>query len=173
MMIERVAPQELVIFHPESRAYFKDPHGALDAARARASAKPRDREGGFGAAETVEVLTPFALAVAGAVVEPLVVRLVQSATARSREAAQDLVRRLLRRDRPTAGDGEDRPTGQDGDGGEPAGVVWSAEDRAWLWERAYREALRQGLDDHQARRLADALVDRTDGDADGSADQGP
>ncbi|MDT0385966.1 hypothetical protein [Streptomyces dubilierae] len=155
MMIERAAPHELVIFYPESKEYFKDPDRALDAARRRASARPKDREGGFGAAESVEVLTPFALAVAGAIVEPLVVRLLRSATTRSREGAQALVRRLLRRERPAAADEQDEQ-----DGGEPAPVAWSVEERAWLWERAYREALRLGLDDRQARRLADGLVDR-------------
>jgi hypothetical protein len=99
--------------------------------------------------------------VAGAIVEPLVVRLLRSATTRSRAGAQALVRRLLRRERSAAADGQDEQ-----DGGEPAPVAWSVEERAWLWDRAYREALRLGLDDRQARRLADGLVDRPDGETD-------
>ncbi|MFH0179102.1 hypothetical protein ACIA6D_10700 [Streptomyces cacaoi] len=152
MVIERVAPQELVIFHPESRAYFKDPQAALEAARKRASAKPKDREAGYGAAELMDVLTPFALAVAGAVVEPLVVRIAQSATLRTREAAQTAVRRLFRREQP-AGTEE-----QDG----IVPIVLSAEERSRLWQQAYQEGLGQGLDDTKARRLADGLIDGLD-----------
>ncbi|MGW7047025.1 hypothetical protein ACWGDT_30930 [Streptomyces avermitilis] len=152
MVIERAAPQELTIFRPESKAYFKDPQGALEAARKRATAKPKDREVGYGAAELVEVLTPIALAMVGAVVEPLVARFAQSATVRTREAAQAVVRQLFRRSQQGA-------VGEQGST-EPAELT--AGERSWVWHTAHQEAIRLGLDDAQARRLADALIDGLD-----------
>jgi hypothetical protein len=177
----------VVAFHSESTAYFADPEGTLDAARARSIRMCAVPERTCGATELVETLSPYALAVVGAVLQPMVEDLVRSAAARDRAGARAAVRDLWTRTRfepdgTDATDGTDTTDGTDatdgagspkaaagpGGAGRPdAAAVAAALERCGhtrrrVWQAAYDEGLRLGLDDQGARRLADALTEGLD-----------
>ncbi|MGW5848784.1 hypothetical protein ACWFQ8_12675 [Streptomyces sp. NPDC055254] len=111
-VVEQVAPHELVLFHAESTAYFRDPRRALKAARKRASAQPKDERFGFGSGELITLATPFVLAMVETALVTVGAHLMLTATERGAGSVRPLVRRVLRRPDP-AGAGEP-PADEDG-----------------------------------------------------------
>ncbi|WP_228973028.1 hypothetical protein [Streptomyces sp. DH12] len=177
LVIGQAAPHESVAFHAESTAYFADPEGTLDAARARSIRMGAGPERSCGAAEPVETLSPYALAVVGAVLRPMVEDLVRSAAVRDLAGARAAVRGRWARTRSEpdgttgtdAADAAGSPEAADpGGAGRPdaaavaAALEQAGHTRRRVWQAAYDEGLRLGLDDRGARRLADALAEGLD-----------
>lgn len=100
-VVERVAPHELVLFHAESTAYFRDPHKALKAARKRAAAQPKDERFGFGGGELIAIVTPLVLAMVETALVGLGADLMVRGAERSAGPVRARIRRLLRRPDPT------------------------------------------------------------------------
>lgn len=166
-VVERTAPQELVLFAAESRAYFRDPEKALKAARARAEAAPEDARFGFGSGELIVMATPFALAVADAVLNALTARLTEAVGERAGAALRSLLRRLRGTGAPDpAASGEPGPGEGATDGtaaATPDAQALTPELRDFLRRRAYEEGVRLGIDDVRAELLAEALLRSLDG----------
>ena len=145
-VIGRVAPEELALFEETEADYFRDPGVVLRAGR-------RDEAVGFGL--DLALLTPYVLVVGAAVVHFLAAVVSDAVVG---EVADELkpviagrVRRLLRRDDPSAAD---RPGPEEHDQ-VPGVTVQQARD---VRQVALRQALQSGLDDKKAALLADAFV---------------
>ncbi|MBT2477432.1 hypothetical protein [Streptomyces sp. ISL-94] len=106
-VVEHVAPHELVLFHAESSAYFRDPCKALKAARKRAAATPKDERFGFGGGELIAIATPIVLAMVETALVTVCAHLALTATERGAGSVRALVRRMLRRRDPAEGEPAD------------------------------------------------------------------
>ncbi|MFD3542438.1 hypothetical protein ACFWUQ_23520 [Streptomyces sp. NPDC058662] len=162
-VVERVAPHELVLFHAESTAYFRDPRKALKAARKRAAAKPKDERFGFGSGELIDLATPIVLAMVETGLVTVGAHLMLTTVERGAGSLRPFLRRVLRRPDPAEGGG---PAGQ---GGAAAGAEASGAEAAGV-EAAGVEAAGAGTADGSADGAADtddaaraADVARTDG----------
>ncbi|MGW8778899.1 hypothetical protein ACWGNM_12575 [Streptomyces sp. NPDC055796] len=112
-VVEDVAPHELVLFHAESTAYFRNPRKALKAARKRAAATPKDDRFGFGGGELIAIATPIVLAMVETALVTVSAHLALTATERSAGSVRDLVRRMRRRPDPAEGEGEGEGEGEE------------------------------------------------------------
>ncbi|MFI7701250.1 hypothetical protein [Nonomuraea sp. NPDC049480] len=137
IVIERTAPEELVLFQENAAEYFRDPRAALKSG-------DRDEPVGFGL--DMVMMTPYVLAVVAPVVQFLVTTMVEAVAEESATHVVDLVRRRFLRGRPA----DDEPAG----GVEPL----SEEQLRQVREVALRAAQGVRLDDGQANLLADAVV---------------
>ena len=134
-VVERVAPEELVVFEVTASDYFADPDGVLDPQR-------RDEPVGFGL--DLAMMTPEVLAVAGTCMGFLVRTVAETATVEaSKPAIGDFLRRVVRR---KAGEAQDATQALTTD---QAGAVRDV---------ALGRAKDLGLSEEQARLLADAVV---------------
>ncbi|MFF4098600.1 hypothetical protein [Streptomyces sp. NPDC001903] len=184
-VVEDVAPHELVLFHAESTAYFRNPRKALKAARKRAAATPKDDRFGFGGGELIAIATPIVLAMVETALVTVSAHLALTATERSAGSVRDLVRRMRRRPDPAEGEGEesteeenpaeasttpaagaaiDSAAGPETDAVDgTARPAESAEAlppavREAIRQKVYEQALRYGIDEDGARLLADAVI---------------
>lgn len=197
-VIERTAPWELTVFPRECRNYFQDPKGELKAARKSLRGKVKDNALSWEAGEVAVALSPFVLAVVQGVLMSLLESTVSSATDRSKEGMRRLLRRMLGRPEPAADEAttaDEAPTvagappvaGAPTVAGAPpavgaavqAGVAAAAEAPAGgevvevpaepgsppsltaehIRTVAHRIAVREGLDDDMAARVAAALAE--------------
>jgi hypothetical protein len=90
--VERSAPDELVFFDAAARAYLHEPGRALPRRGRRG-----DEALGYGLTDLVDLVTPVALTVAGAVVAHLTDRVSAAANARTDRLIERLGSRLRRR----------------------------------------------------------------------------
>jgi hypothetical protein len=134
-VLSDVAPEELAVFDETAEEYHQDPRGVL-------SASGRDEAVGFGL--DIALLTPYVLAVAGAVVSFLVDTVGDAAKKEATPVIGDWVHRLFRRGRG------DR-TAKD----EPH---LSPEQAAEVRKVALARAHDLKLPEEKARLLADAIV---------------
>jgi hypothetical protein len=135
----RAAPEELALFEETAEEYFADPAGVL-------SPRRRDEAVGFGL--DLALLTPYALAVAGAVLSFLGSTVADAVKAEATPAISAWIRRLLRRDdEPGSGPAPARP--------EPR---LTAEQADQVRGVAFARARDLGLGEPQARLLADSVV---------------
>jgi hypothetical protein len=139
-VVQRVAPEELVLFGETEADYFRDP-GSL-------RADSRDEAVGFGL--DLALLTPYVLLTGTAVVRFLASVLSDTVHDELKDKLRPVVaaplRRLLRRDEPAAA----------GDPGRPLGLT-AAQARE-VRRVALQEATRSGLDEAKSALLADAFV---------------
>jgi|GEM_PF-581026 len=139
LVLERAAPEELVLFSDTAEEYFTDPQAVLDPNR-------RDEALGFGL--DVAMLTPYVLAVAAPVIHFLASTVAEAVSREAKPMVARLVRRLLRQPAPAP---------------EPAGEAppqLTTEQARQVRELAYQHAKRLGLDEDQAVLLADSMVGR-------------
>jgi hypothetical protein len=145
-VLQRVAPEELVVFDETAADYSRDPELVLNARR-------RDEAVGFGL--EMALLTPYVLAVGTVVVRFLGSIISDAVRDEIRDELKPViagpVRRLFRREgTPQADRGES--AGQD----RAPGVT--AEQAREVRRVALQQARRSGLDDDKASLLADAFV---------------
>lgn len=143
-VIERAAPEELVLFDDSAADYFRDPQAVLDPAR-------RDEAVGFGL--DLAMLTPYVLAVAGPVLAYLVKTVAGVVKEESTPLIRGWVKRLFRRGEP--GPEEPRRTPE---AAEPEVPTLTPAQAAEVRELAHARALDLGLPQEQARLLADSVV---------------
>ncbi len=139
-ILEKSAPEELVIFEETSEEYFKDPEAVLHPAR-------RDEALGFGL--DLAMLTPYVLAVAS----PVLGFLLQTVAATAKEEAtprlKALVRRLFNRANGEAVEDAPDATGP---------LALTSEQAREVRDLALDRASALGLPAEQARLLADSVV---------------
>lgn len=136
--LERVAPEELVVFDDTAEEYFADPEAVLNPVR-------RDEAVGFGL--DLALLTPYLLAVATPVLTFLLQTVADATKQEATPVVAGWVRRLLRRPDPEA----DRDPAEDA----PA---LSRDQADQVRAVALARATDLGLPEPQARLLADSLV---------------
>lgn len=128
-----------MLFSETAEEYFADPQAVLD---------PDHRDEALGFGLDVAMLTPYALAVAAAVVRFLASTVAEAAGEEAKPMVARLVRRLLRRPAPAP---------------EPAGEAppqLTTEQARQVRELAYQQAKRLGLNEDQAVLLADSMAGR-------------
>lgn len=133
-VLEQVAPDELVIFDQTAEDYFANRQAVLD---------PRRREETVGFGLDLALLTPYVLAVAGAVVPWLGATVAEAAGEESKAVVTSWVRRLFRRSQQASR--------------EPVEPL-SIEQARKVREIAYQRAKALGLPDGNAVLIADAVV---------------
>jgi hypothetical protein len=135
LVVEDVAPEELVLFEDTSAEYFADPDGVLD---------PRGRDEPVGFGLDLVMITPYALAVVASCVGFLVKTIAETATAEAtKPAICDFLRRVVH-----------RRSGADAEATE----ALSRDQAGAVREVALGRAKDLGLSEEQARLLADAVV---------------
>jgi hypothetical protein len=134
-VLERTAPEELIVFSETADEYFRDPEAVLDPKR-------RDEAVGFGL--DLALLTPFVLAVATPVVRFLLDAAAEAVHEEAKASIAGVVRRLLRRDATAAT--------------AVPGLALSGTQLRSLRELAYARAVAVGVADPQAALIADAVV---------------
>jgi hypothetical protein len=138
LALEQAAPEELVLFQDNAREYFKDPQAALSPER-------RDEALGFGL--DLAILTPYVLAAATSVIHFLASTVGEAVGEESKPLVTGIVRRLLRRRDPASEAGGEAPP-----------PPLTADQTRQVHEIAYQRAKRLGLDEDQAKLLADSVV---------------
>ena len=141
-----VAPEELAIFDETAEEYHQDPRGVLSAAG-------RDEAVGFGL--DIALLTPYVLAMTGAVLTYLVNTVATAAKKESEPLIADWVHRLFRRDH---GEQEPAQRGTEDPPADTAAVRLSADEVEQVRKVALARAHDLELPDERARLLADAIV---------------
>jgi hypothetical protein len=136
-VLERTAPEELVLFSETAEEYFDDPEAVLDP-------KHRDEAVGFGL--DLALLTPFVLAVATPVVRFLLDAAADALQDEAKASIITAVRRLVRRD----SDAEPPAAGQ--------ALSLSTTQLSSLRDLAYSRARAVGVAEAQAALIADAVV---------------
>jgi hypothetical protein len=139
-LVASTAPQELPLFQPLSKAYFRDPKKTLE------GQKPKDEALGFGIAEAATFVTPVALAVLKDVFSYLVAHVSESVKKEGAALEDEGVKRLFKKFH----------TGQAQPVKAPGGL--SAEQMAHVRRLAYERACQLKLPVEQANLLADSLV---------------
>lgn len=134
IVLEQLAPEELVIFDETAAEYFADPDAALNPRR-------RDERVGFGL--DLAMLTPYAIAVAGAVVPWLLATVGDAVRTESEGVLKAWVQALFRRGRRAASAPEPQ---------------LSVEQARTLHGLTRAKAAAIGLAEQQAGELADAVV---------------
>jgi hypothetical protein len=134
LILDRVAPDELVIFDETAEEYFQDPQAVLD---------PKRREEAVGFGLDLALLTPYVLAVASSVVGWLVTTVADAAREESKPVVASFIRRLFRRGEGTAP--------------EPVQPL-TIEQARRMRDIAYQRAKALGLVDGQAALIADSVV---------------
>ncbi len=143
IVVSEVAPQEMVVFGINSRAYFRDPAGTLKAAAGDGGGS-QERMMGAGGAEVVVLLTPFALAMVQGALSSFIGAFAANLADGSGTAVRTWLSGLFGRG------GGDTDT-------EPESAL-TPDQVEWLREEAYRTALRAQVEESRARLLADALA---------------
>jgi hypothetical protein len=138
LIVEQIAPDELVLFDVTAEEYFADPRAALRVSKA-------DEAIGFGI--DLVMLTPYVLAAAGQVVQFLLTALCDAVAKESDAVVVERVHRLFHR----RGGGNAAP---DTTEGMPLEVVQEARQVALTTAKAV------GLDEPTAALLADAIAGR-------------
>ena len=136
-VLERTAPEELLVFPETADEYFRDPQAVLDPKR-------RDEAVGFGL--DLALVTPFVLAVATPVVRFLLDSTAEAVQAEAKTSIAAVVRRLVRR-----GDDAEAPAS------DPVPALSTAQLQS-VRELAYTRAKAVGVDEAQAALMADAVV---------------
>lgn len=137
LVLEQIAPEELVLFEETAEEYFRHPEAVLNP-------QHRDEPVGFGL--DLALLTPYVLAVAMPVVQWLAATVAEAVGKESKPLIGSLVRYLFRRDGETSPD-ETAPV-----------PPLSIEQARRVREIAYQQAKALGLDDDQTALLADSVV---------------
>jgi hypothetical protein len=138
LVVEQIAPDELVLFDVTAEEYFADPRAALRVGKA-------DEAIGFGI--DLVMLTPYALAAAGRVVQFLLTALCNAVAKESDAVVAERVRRLFHRR-------HDGHAASDTTEGLPLEVAREARRVAFTTGKA------AGLDEPTAALLADAIAGR-------------
>jgi hypothetical protein len=133
-VLEKAAPEELVIFDETVEEFFADPDAVLNPKR-------RDEAVGFGI--DLALLTPYVLAVAGPVVRFLMETVSSAAQDAAKPVIVRMVGRLFRR--------------SDGEPGEGAAPLTAQQARR-VRDIAYDRACQLGLPEGQCVLLADSVV---------------
>jgi hypothetical protein len=145
-VLQRVAPEELVVFDETAADYFRDPELVL-------SGRRRDEAVGFGL--EMALLTPYVLAVGTVVVRFLGSIISDAVRDEIRDELKPViagpVRRVFRRE------GAPLAVRRESAGQDPAPGV-TAEQAREVRRVALQQARRSGLDDEKASLLADAFV---------------
>ncbi|MGW7254918.1 hypothetical protein [Streptomyces sp. NPDC054834] len=150
-VVAQAAPAEMVMFGMNSRAYFQDPAGTLETATGEGGQAKESPLGAAGAgAEVVVLLTPFALAMVQGVLASLLEKYAANLADQSGAAVRRWLGSLFRRS------GGAEPAADDGTGPVDSGLT--PDQAEPMREEAYRMLLRYGLDEAQARLLADVLA---------------
>jgi hypothetical protein len=136
-----VAPQEVPLFGATSAAYFARPGGSRRKGR-------RDEMLGFGL--DMAVLTPAVLGAVTPVVRFLVAELAETAKDEASASLGQFVRRLFRRRRSDAGN--------DGERGEQAATILTADQVRRARELARDRAVQLGVPQETACLLADSIA---------------
>jgi hypothetical protein len=149
-VLEQVAPEELVLFGMNSRAYFRDPAETLKNAADDSPRSPGSMVGS-GTAEVVMLLTPFALAMVQGALSSFVEAFTGDLAGRSGTAVRTWLSALFRRPGDSGGLAPD---------GEEAGLhsALTPEQVEWLRAEAYRTLREAGQPEQQARLLSNALA---------------
>jgi hypothetical protein len=137
LVLERTAPEELLIFDEIAPDYFEDPVRVLE---------PRRREEAVGFGLDLALLTPYVLATVTPVVRFLVAAFTDALRDDAREVAVRLLRRLYRR--------EDQERGEAGS----ESSALNAEQGRRIHDIALARARSLGLTDEQAELLATSVV---------------
>ncbi|WP_125611270.1 hypothetical protein [Specibacter cremeus] len=132
LVVERIAPEELVVFDETAEEYFDDPRKALGAGL-------RDEPLGFGL--DLALLTPFALAVAGQVVQFITDLVAGAVKDEAKPVVASLLRRLLHRPAEAS-----------------TNVPLTVEQSRRVHEIAVSEGRRLGLAEPTTALLGDAIV---------------
>jgi hypothetical protein len=136
LILDRVAPDELVIFEETAEEYFQDPQAVLD---------PKRREEAVGFGLDLALLTPYVLAVATTVVGWLATTVAEAAREESKPMVASFIRRPFRRGDRRAHDSE------------PVQPL-TIEQARRVRDVAYQRAKALGLVDGQAMLIADSVV---------------
>jgi hypothetical protein len=135
LVLERVAPEELVIFDSTAAEYYRNPERVLHPKR-------RDEPVGFGL--DLAMLTPYVLAVVTSCLGFLVKTVAETATSEAtKPAIGDFLQRFVQHGRPDAA-------------GDPA--VLNRDQAEGVRHVAFGRARDLGLSEERARLLADAVV---------------
>jgi hypothetical protein len=145
-VLERVAPEELVLFDETAADYFRDPKLLLSPER-------RDEAVGFGL--EMALLTPYVLLVGTAVVRFLASIISDAVHDEVRDELKPIIagpiRRLFRRNGLSSADSRESAER------DPAAGM-TAEQAREIRRVALQQAKQSGLDDDKASLLADAFV---------------
>jgi hypothetical protein len=136
-VLERTAPEELLVFDEIAPEYFEDPVRVLE---------PRRREEAVGFGLDLALWTPYVLATVTPVVQFLVAAFTDALRDDARHVAIRLLRRLCRR--------EDQEPGEDG----CEGSALTTEQGRRIHDIALARARSLGLTDEQAELLATSVV---------------
>ncbi|MGW0809285.1 hypothetical protein [Nonomuraea sp. NPDC002799] len=144
LVLERAAPEELVLFKENAAEFFRDP-GALRAAQGR------DEPVGFGL--DLAMMTPYALVVAVPVVQFLLTTMAEAVAEEYAGHVVGAVRRRFRRSGRPGPSASEEPAQVEG-----APEPLTAEQLERVREIAFRAARGVRLDEGRANVLADAVV---------------
>lgn len=136
LVLERAAPDELLLYDDMATEYFRDPSKALSQTR-------RDESLGFGL--ELVMLTPYVISVAQTVLKWLAQTAVESAMKEAAPAVSDYVKRLIRRGK------KDHPE-------ESEVIALTAPQLREVRSVAYEQATAAGLDSDKAGLIADSTV---------------
>jgi hypothetical protein len=142
LALERVAPEELLLFDELSAEYFEDPERAVAGGR-------REEAVAFGL--DLALMTPYLLATVTAVVQFLVKTVAETVGGDARPVVVRLVRRLYREQEPAG----PAPSGPGSSEPAPVGDVV---ERRRIHEVAVTDALKLGLSQERAELLAASIV---------------
>lgn len=153
LVLRRAAPEELAIFEETADEYFDDPAAVLDP-------QAKDEAVGFGL--ELSLITPYALAVAAAVVRYLATLLRDALEDAAKPEVVKRVRRLFRAEDDASQVGTPAvPGGSATPAGRTNGVTpLDTEQARRVHDVAYDRATALGLLEADARLLADAVVGR-------------
>ena len=140
-IVMRIAPQELPLFRSTSTAYFQKPDTMFK------NTKDKDQVLGFGAGETIAMMTPSVLVIVTQVVQFVSTELQKSVATESSSLIADLVKKMFKKFRVADGKQEVQ---------DPTPLT--KEQLAYVHKMAYEEANRLMRSDAKAHVLADAIV---------------
>jgi hypothetical protein len=134
LVLERIAPEELVFLSETAQDYFANPQAVLH---------PPHRDEPLGFDVDIALITPYVLAVAGPTVQYVVSVIMDGVRDAATAEVSDRVRSRFRRSTSTPVEGQ---------------VALTPDQARTIHEITERQARTLGLPDDQARILADALV---------------
>ena len=140
-LVSQIAPQEIPLFRATSEAYFKDPQALLK------DGESREEMLGFGTGEAISLLTPVAIAISVEVVKFVTEEVKKSVKTESSGVINDLVRRMFKKHRPAATEGET-----------PASPTLTVEQLREVHKLVFTKARELRIGEPRAKQLADTLV---------------
>jgi hypothetical protein len=155
-LVAELAPHELPLFGPISRAYFADPE------RAARSEGGDDEMLGFGVAGAESFITPALLAVLSPVVAYLLDQVKSAASREGSALAIEWVRWVIARARPPSGASAGAVATGTSAGAAPAGAPrgLTPVQLAWVRDTVLKRASELRLPPGRAELLADAVTGR-------------